>query len=197
MARLHWTGHTDDPLATLPTELPEFVTPFASSWHRLQIEWLIDSVNARWSGRNDFHCDGHTPVYYAARPDRTAIAVVPDFYAAVGCERKERKCWATWNEEGRRPDVMIEIIDEHLDRGVLKEKVNLYEEVFRMPEYFLFHPRSGEVVGFSFNIPYARLKANPVGRIWSETLEAWVGPWAGHHRGTAATWLRLFDSPNP
>lgn len=146
---------------------------------------------------NDFHCDGHVPVYYAANPDRSAIGCVPDFFALKNVERKPRKSWVAWDEEGRRPDLAIELLDENIDRMELREKVRVYEKIFRVGEYYFFDRRGNEVIGFRFGHTYSRIATEPGGRVWSHHLDAWLGPWTGEYGGMNSTWLRFFDTPTP
>jgi Uma2 family endonuclease len=186
-----------DPLASLPTQIPKFVKPFASAWHQLQVDWLIESLNSRWGDREDFHCNGHVPVYYKAGPNRTAITVVPDFFVVVDTESKPRDVWTVWEERGMRPHLAIDVLETDLEANELQERVHVYEKSLRLSEYFVFDRRSNRVSGFCVGRPYRRITPNASGRVWSDILEAWLGHWTSPYCRMDVSWLRLFDSPNP
>ncbi|MFS0517310.1 Uma2 family endonuclease [Nostoc sp. UIC 10607] len=57
-------------------------------------------------------------------------------------EKRSRNSWVIWEEDGRYPDLMIELLSENtadIDRNLKK---NLYENRFHTPEYFLFLPEN-------------------------------------------------------
>jgi hypothetical protein len=40
---------------------------------------------------------------------------------------------------------------------------------------------------------YVEIATNPQGRLWSNELQAWIGPWSGEYLRQPDIWLRLFD----
>ena len=64
----------------------------------------------------------------------------PDFFVVLGAEKSPRKSWVVWQEGGVYPHVIIELLSSstaQVDRGLKKE---LYQNIFRTPDYFWFDP---------------------------------------------------------
>jgi Uma2 family endonuclease len=52
----------------------------------------------------------------------------------------DRQGWVVWEENGRYPDVIVELMSPstpQVDTGVKKD---IYEQTFRTPDYFVFDP---------------------------------------------------------
>jgi Uma2 family endonuclease len=59
-----------------------------------------------------------------------------------------RDAGTVWEEDGRYPNLIVEILSastEAIDRGLKKQ---IYQDVFRTPDYFWFDPETHELVGF-------------------------------------------------
>jgi Uma2 family endonuclease len=66
--------------------------------------------------------------------------VPPDVFLVRGIPReKERDYYLTW-EEGKGPDLVIELTSRSTKEEDLVEKYGLYQDVLKVPEYFLFDP---------------------------------------------------------
>jgi hypothetical protein len=81
-----------------------------------------------------------------------------------------------WEENGKYPNVIIELLSSSTaatDRGLKKQ---IYQDIFRTPEYFWFDPQSLEFAGFELvRGTYRELQPNPQGLLWSEQLELYLG----------------------
>lgn len=81
-----------------------------------------------------------------------------------------------WEENGKYPNVIIELLSNStaaIDRGWKKQ---IYQDIFRTPEYFWFDPQSLEFEGFELiRGQYRRLQPNEQGWLWSEQLELYLG----------------------
>lgn len=58
-------------------------------------------------------------------------------------EHDRMRSWVVWQEDGRTPDGVIELLSattETADRG---EKMRIYAKLLREPEYYLFDPLAG------------------------------------------------------
>lgn len=90
-----------------------------------------------------------------------------------------------WQEEGRYPNVVIEILSDStagVDRGLKKQ---IYQDIFRTPEYFWFDPQTSEFKGFQIvGGQYQELQPNDAGWLFCQQL----GVYLGIHDGK----LRLF-----
>ena len=144
-------------LASLPFEL---VTsdgePLETNWHVIQMNLLIDLIHQVMTerGRTDFFSGGDMFVYYTDEQARDVAAGRPyfrgpDVFYVGGVEGdRERKAWVAWEEGGRLPDVIVELLSPStakIDRTVKKD---LYARVFRTPEYFLYEPDTLRLEGF-------------------------------------------------
>ncbi|HAN45168.1 MAG TPA: hypothetical protein DCQ32_01285, partial [Cyanobacteria bacterium UBA8156] len=100
----------------------------------------------------------------------------PDFFVVRHTERRERLSWVVWEEGGRYPDLIVELLSTStaaIDRGLKKE---LYQSRFRTPEYFWFSPDTLEFQGFRLvDATYQEIPPNPQGWCWSEVLELYLG----------------------
>lgn len=95
----------------------------------------------------------------------------------LDAEYKERKSWVVWNEDGKYPNLILEILSDttaHIDRGLKKQ---IYQDIFRTPEYFWFDPYSLEFVGFRLKDArdYEQLTPTEQGWYWSQQLELYLG----------------------
>ena len=99
-----------------------------------------------------------------------------------------------WEEDGRVPDAIVELMSPSTAAEDLGRKKELYERTFRTPDYFAYDPDGDTLYGWRLLAQsYTPLAANADGRPWSAALEAWVGRWSGDYLGQTGVWLRLFD----
>ncbi len=95
-------------------------------------------------------------------------------------QKRPRRSWVLWEERGKYPDLLIELLLEstaRTDRNLTKE---LYQERFRTPEYFWFSPETLEFAGYRLvNQQYQLIDANASGWLWSQPLELYLGVEAG------------------
>jgi len=188
-------------LTSLPFELVySDGEPLETYWHVLQMNLLIDVIFQAMveRGRSDFFVGGDNFVYYSREQARDVAAGRPyfrgpDVYYVDGVERRERKAWVAWEEGGRLPDVIVELLSPstaEVDRTVKKD---LYARAFRTREYFLYDPDTAKLEGFRLKRDtYQPLMSNIRGRLESEQLGLEFGQWHGRVRDLETTWLRLF-----
>src|SRR5262249_18140202 len=85
--------------------------------------------------------------------------------------------------QARTPNVIVEILSPstaHVDRG---EKKQIYQDVFRTPEYFLFDPETAVLEGFRLTGGrYAAIAPNPHGLLESVQLSLAFGVHGGQLR---------------
>lgn len=178
-----------------PTDLPyEDGEPMESNWHRLQIALLVELIHRLWPGRTDFFVGGNMFIYYSARQVRDQDYKGPDFFVAKDVDGSyDRDSWIAWEEDLRLPDVIVELLSPKTASQDLGPKKRLYERVFKTPDYFCCAKGATSLQGWRLREGrYAPLTPNEDGRLWSEELQAWIGPWTGEYHGTTATWLRFF-----
>ena len=94
----------------------------------------------------------------------------------LNTEDKPRKSWVLWEENGKYPNIIVELLSNstaQTDRGLKKQ---IYQDTFRTPEYFWFDPESLEFQGFELlRGTYHQLQPNEQGWLWSEQLELYLG----------------------
>jgi len=202
MSVLELKAQLESQQAAPEAELPEIelITedgiPLESAWHRAQINLLIESMQHYWRDRKDYYAGGNMFLYYSLEQARRRYYRGPDFFVVRGVDgTRPRKAWIVWEEEGRYPDLIIELISPtsaELDR-VLKKQ--LYAEVFRTPEYFWYDPAACELQGWHLtNSHYEPLLPDERGLLWSRVLELHLGLWEGVYQGEASTWVRFYDA---
>jgi Uma2 family endonuclease len=81
---------------------------------------------------------GNLLLYYVEGDRRKHVA--PDVFVVFGVSNRKREYYLLW-EEGKGPDVAIEITSKSTRREDLKKKFELYRDVLKVAEYFLFDPR--------------------------------------------------------
>jgi len=150
--------------------------PMETELHLRQLMLLIQSLELLWKDRQDFYAFGNLTIYYSPNQRKSEYFRGPDFFVVLGVARKPRKSWVVWEEDGKYPHVIIEILSDstaETDRGLKKE---IYQETFRTPNYFWFDPNSLEFKGFQLMVgKYEEIAANEQGWLWSQQLELFLG----------------------
>jgi len=180
-----------------------------SDWHVVSI-WLLDELVRNHLGDpTHYFCGGNMFIYYSIEQAEEIEQYVeaettarkprfkgPDFFLVKGVDgTKPRDSWVVWQEDGRYPDLVVEFISSSTRQKDVERNVEFYAKVFRVPEYFWFDRRSGELVGYRWSAGgYVRIEPNERGWLWSEVLGAYLGVWRGSYRGRVWSWLRLWDS---
>jgi Uma2 family endonuclease len=180
------------PTIELPVEDGE---PLETNWHRCEINLLIDSIRAHWSDRKDFYTGGNMFVYYSADQVRNRDYRGPDFYVVLDVDGSYmREAWVVWNEDGRYPDIIVELLSASTAEEDRTTKKELYERTFHTKNYFLYDPDQQVLTGWELGPDgYVELQPNAEGRLWSSTLDLWLGKWEGEYLSERAIWLRFFD----
>jgi len=171
--------------------------PLETNRHRVAMNVLIRSMNSDCLGRSDFFAGGNMFIYYSSKQARNRDFRGPDFFVVLGVDSdRSRPGWVVWEENGRYPDVIVELLSDsttHIDLGIKKK---LYEEVFRTRDYFVFEPHTGtSLQGWHLNADsgYQPISPNEQGWLWCETLKLWLGTWTGNVEGDETSWLRFYD----
>ena len=171
--------------------------PLESNRHRIAMNTLIRSLQQAWCDRNDFFTGGNMFIYYSSNQARNRDFRGPDFFAVLDIDGSyPRQGWVIWEEEGRYPDVIIELLSDSTAEADTGTKKNIYERIFRTPDYFVFDPfDSTSLQGWHLdaNQRYQPLVPNEQGWLWCQTLEFWLGTWEGTIDREPAIWLRFYD----
>jgi Uma2 family endonuclease len=158
-----------------------------SDLHREQIDLLLRLLKEYWRDRQPVYCSGNTTVYYDEFQRTNRNFRGPDLFVVFGADPRPRKSWMIWREGGRYPNVVIELLSNSTAKVDRTEKKALYQDVWRLPNYFWFHPYTKELKGFRLvGRHYEEIVPNEFGHLWSDEMELGLGLQAG--------WLRLFTS---
>ncbi|MFN7945626.1 MAG: Uma2 family endonuclease [Blastocatellia bacterium] len=147
-----------------------------STLHYAQLAMLVAMLERHWRDRNDYFIGANLTVYYSRLQLKTRDFRGPDFFLVLNTEKRERTSWVVWEENGKYPDLIIELLSDStadVDREIKKE---LYQDHFRTPEYFWFSPVTLELAGFRLHgRRYAEITPDERGWRWSEVLNLYLG----------------------
>jgi Uma2 family endonuclease len=147
-----------------------------SSLHYMQLMLLVSCLDWLWQDRQDYFIGANLTIYFSRQQLRNRDFRGPDFFLVKNVRKHPRYSWVVWEEDGRYPNLIIELLSDstaNIDRGFKKE---LYQNQFRTPEYFWFSPDTLEFVGFSLvHNQYEAIAPNAQGWLWSEELGLFLG----------------------
>ncbi|MGB8697974.1 MAG: Uma2 family endonuclease [Thermosynechococcaceae cyanobacterium] len=160
----------------LPHNLYSDEPPLETDFHREQIDLLIRLLKYWWRDRSDFYISGNLTVYYNEQQLKNRDFRGPDVFVVLGTEKRDRRSWTIWEEGGKYPNVVIELLSDStatVDRGLKKD---LYQDVWRVPEYYWFHPETMEFAGFRLvDSIYTAIVPTQSGRLPSNQLGLELG----------------------
>ncbi|MBE9204997.1 Uma2 family endonuclease [Nostoc sp. LEGE 06077] len=172
-----------------PGDLYSDEPPLETELHLRQIILLFKCLEWLWRDRNDFYAAGNLTIYYSWNKRKDEHFRGPDFFVVLDTERRTRKSWVVWEEEGKYPNVILEILSESTAKTDKDLKKKLYQNTFRTPDYFWFDPETQEFAGFHLvDGQYQVIEPNAQGYLWSQQL----GLYLGIHEGL----LRFFTPEN-
>jgi len=106
--------------------------------HRDNIIAMLDVLRARYAADPMVYISGNMFLYYV--PGKKRRHVSPDVFLVRDIPNKDRDAYFVW-EEGKGPDVVFEFTSESTRNEDLVDKYNLYQDVLKVSEYFLFDPK--------------------------------------------------------
>lgn len=169
------------------TQLESNEPEMESSLHYIQLALLVSCLEWFWRDQTDFFIGANLTIYFSRQQLKNRDFRGPDFFLVKQTQKHPRKSWVVWEEDGRYPDLIIELLSDStadVDRTLKKA---LYQDRFRTPEYFWFSPDTLELNGLRLvSGVYCPIVPNLQGLFWSESLGLYLGI---HNRQ-----LRYFDS---
>ncbi|MDZ7993605.1 MAG: Uma2 family endonuclease [Nostoc sp. EfeVER01] len=182
-------GISEDEVIFPPGDILSDEPPLESDIHREQIDLLIRILKLWWRDRQDFYASGNLTIYYSPNQKKSEHFRGPDFFVVLGTQKKDRKSWVVWQEDGKYPNLIVEILSSSttaVDKGLKKQ---VYQDTFRTPDYFWFDPVTMELQGFHLvDGKYQEIQVTTDGRLWSQQLELYLGVYEGK--------LRFFTTEN-
>ncbi len=169
--------------------------PLETNWHRIQMNLLIDSIHSHWRDRKDYFAGGNMFIYFSSEQVRNKSYRGPDFFVVKDVDgTRDRESWVVWKENGRYPDVIVELASPSTIKVDLEQKKHLYELTFHTPEYYCYNPVNARLYGWRFQSDgYVAIQPNERGWLWSQRFATWLGIWEGEFQRIQATWLRLYS----
>jgi Uma2 family endonuclease len=165
-----------DGLLVSPGDLYSDEPPLESSLHLQQLLLLLKCLDWLWRDRTDYFSAGNLTVYYSPQQKKSEDFRGPDFFVVLGAAQRSRKSWVVWEEGGQYPHVIVELLSDSTaatDRGFKKQ---LYQNIWRTPDYFWFDPESLEFAGFHLvDGQYEPIPPNSQGHLWSQQLGLYLG----------------------
>jgi Uma2 family endonuclease len=160
------------------TELLSDEPEMESSLHYTQLLILVTCLEWLWRDREDFFIGANLSVYYSRQQLKNRDFRGPDFFLVKDTEKRPRLSWVIWEEDGKYPNVIIELLSDStakVDKGLKKQ---LYQNQFRTPEYFWFSPNTLELVGWRLtDSEYKTIPVSENGWYWSQELGLYLGVW--------------------
>jgi Uma2 family endonuclease len=208
---MHQTDPPRSPKEVLPTmydlksEAPE-EPGLPDEFHLLQPELLrftfrpADYAADRIFVASDLNLyyDPRHPQWYK-RPDWFAVLGVSRLYE----QRDLRLSYVTW-QEGVNPFIVVELLSpgtEQEDLGqTLREvsqpptKWEVYEQILRIPYYFVFNRYTNELRAFELLRSQYREIRLVENQLWLPELRLGIGLWLGTYQGIERQWLRWYDA---
>lgn len=179
---------------SLPTQdnLPcDDGVPMETERHRKQMELLIDSLEP-WLTKQPQggYVNGNMFVYYSFKQIRHQDFKGPDVFVVLGVPPGERKSWVVW-EEGKTPDLIIELLSESTAKEDKTNKKLLYQEQLKVAEYFWFDPfNPDDFAGFVLNTGLYEALPLENDRFVSQLLGLTLVKWQGVYKDIETIWLR-------
>lgn len=183
--------------AQLPdaTQLLSDEPEMESSLHYQQLLILVTCLEWLWQDRTDFFIGANLTIYFSRQQLRNRDFRGPDFFLVKPTEKHPRNSWVVWEEDGKYPNLIIELLSSSTAATDRTLKKDLCQNQFRTPEYFWFSPDTLEFQGFRLSGQrYEEISINAAGWRWSEVLGIYLGVSEGQLRYFSAEGIKL---PSP
>ena len=147
--------------------------------HRNLMITLIALLELRYRDDPNVYVSGNLLLFYEEGNRRRHVS--PDVMVTFGVPKRERDNYLMW-EEGRGPDVVIELTSSSTHREDIETKMALYRDVLRVREYLLFDPLGDwlepRLQGYRRRGgQFVRMRAGADGRLRSRVLGVEIRPW--------------------
>jgi Uma2 family endonuclease len=155
--------------------------PMESSLHYQQLMLLVSCLTWFWGEgssqpREDFFIGANMSIYFSRQQLKNRDFRGPDFFLVKDTSDRERVSWVVWEEDGKYPNLIIELLSDSTAENDRTLKKELYQTRFRTPEYFYFDPQGREFKGFRLvgNV-YEDIETTERNWRWSQELELYLG----------------------
>ncbi len=169
--------------------------PLETNWHVDAFLALIEGIFSHRAGRTDFYCAGNMFIYFNAQQARNKDYRGPDFFLVNDVPLNPiRDYWVVWKENGRFPNLVVELMSKSTRDTDLTTKFDIYEKTFTdTREYVAYDPMTDELFAWrKVKGKFRPLDADEHGRIYLEEAGLSIGRWQGFYHGHDQLWLRFF-----
>lgn len=105
--------------------------------HRSLMINFIEGLRDFYRNAPDVYVSGNLFIYFSKGD--TSACVAPDCFIVKGVHKGDRRTYKVW-EEGKTPDLVIEITSKTTHHEDIKTKRLIYQDELKVKEYFLFDP---------------------------------------------------------
>ena len=189
----------DAPVDTFPYPPDNLLSddgePLESNWHVLAFQFLIAIIQYHRRDQKNFFAGGNMFVYYSRQQARDRDYRGPDFFLVNDVEpRPDRPYWAIWDEGGRYPDLVVELMSPTTRKNDLTTKFDIYEKIFSTREYVAYDPKTHEILAWrKGENGFQPIAPDRHGHYPLLTAGLSIGNWVGKRYQYEANWLRFFD----
>jgi Uma2 family endonuclease len=108
-----------------------------TDYHRDLMLDLITTLQGYYAADPRVYVSGNLLLFYEEGNRRRHLS--PDVFVVKGVPKRDRLNYLVW-EEGKGPDVVIELTSSSTRKEDVKTKFELYRDTLKVREYFLFDP---------------------------------------------------------
>ena len=108
-----------------------------TDWHRDLMVQLIATLQQFYRDQPNTYVSGNLLVFY--RPNDKRRHISPDVFVVHGVPKGQRPNYLIW-EEGKAPELVIELTSKTTRREDIHTKMARYRDELKVKEYFLFDP---------------------------------------------------------
>jgi len=155
--------------------------PVETTWHGYAMRKMQENIMYWWRDRSDFFVSCDNFIHFSPNEVFNEHFRGPDVYVVTNVAWEPlRKSWVMWEEGGRLPDLIIEMVSESSVRNDIIVKKELYQSIFKTQEYYCIFPGGNRIEAWRLNRQKKYQPIKPVdGRYPSEILGASIGWWTG------------------
>lgn len=165
--------------------------PLESNLHSINMRLLVSTLEPHLAGQRNAFIGSNMFVYFSPDQVTTHDFRGPDVFVVLDVLPAPRKSWVVWQEDGRVPNVVIELMSDATAATDRNEKRQVYQDRLRIPELFLFDPWTAEFAGWRLvNWRYEPVPLEPDGSMNCEQLGLKLVVWEGEVEGITSRWLR-------
>jgi Uma2 family endonuclease len=108
-----------------------------TDWHRVLMIALIQTLENWFADRPMVYVSGNLLIFYVPGDKRRHVS--PDVFVVKGAAKHQRPNYLIW-QEGKGPDLVIELTSSSTRSEDVNKKFHLYQDTLKVREYFLFDP---------------------------------------------------------